>query len=224
MGDRNAHPGGPNMSQTRRYLLLGSGIVLLAAAFLISCYPGDELTVSDTNTVVTVFAKNTDFSGDSTYAMPDTVIHLVSEGDKDDISRAYDATILSDIVSNMDALGYTRVSDPAAADVHILTAVSVRDYTGYAYYGGYWGYWYGYYPTWGWYPYYPSGGVTYSYSVGTIFIMMTDPHQASSADKPAPPIWIAALNGLVDTGTNASRISKGIDQAFAQSQYLGEGK
>jgi len=103
--------------------------------------------------------------------------------------------------------------------------VNVRDYTGYAYYGGWWGYWYGYYPPgWGWYPYYPSGGVTYSYSVGTIFIMMTDPPRTTADGKPIPPIWIAAVNGLADKSTNSKRITKGIDQAFAQSQYLGEGK
>ena len=212
------------MSLTRRYFLLGGAILLLSVVLLISCYPGDELTVSETDTVVTAFDKNADFSTDSTYAMPDTVMHLVSEGDKDDITRKYDASILSQIASHMDALGYTRVTDPATADVHVLTAVNVRDYTGYAYYGGYWGYWGGYYGGWGgWYPYYPTG-VTYSYSIGTVFILMVDPNKTSTDDKPVPPIWIAAVNGMVDKNTNSNRITKGIDQAFAQSQYLGEGK
>jgi hypothetical protein len=108
--------------------------------------------------------------------------------------------------------------------VHVLTAVNVRDYTGYAYYGGYWGYWGGYYGGWGgWYPYYPTG-VTYSYSIGTVFILMVDPHKTATDGKPVPPIWIAGLNGLADKSTNSNRITKGVDQAFAQSQYLGEGK
>jgi hypothetical protein len=204
--------------------VLGGATVLLAAAIFISCYPGDELTVSDTDTVVTLFDKNAVFAGDSTYAMPDTVLHLVAEGERDDISRAYDSTLLSDIADNMAKLGYARVTDPAAADVHILTAVSVRDYTGYAYTGGWWNYWYGYYPPyWGWYPYYPTG-VTYEYSIGTVFILMMDPHKTTADDKPVPPIWIAALNGLADKSTNSKRISNGINQAFAQSKYLGEGK
>jgi hypothetical protein len=210
---------------SRRFIVLGATTILLGAALFICCYPGDELTVSDTDAVVTVFDKNADFSVENTYAMPDTIIHLVSEGDRDDISRAYDATILSQIASHMATLGYTRVLDPATADVNVLTSVNVRDYTGYAYYGGWWGYWYGYYPPgWGWYPYYPGGGVTYSYSVGTIFIMMTDPPRTTADGKPIPPIWIAAVNGLADKSTNSKRITKGIDQAFAQSQYLGEGK
>jgi hypothetical protein len=203
--------------------VLAAGILVLAL-FLVSCYPGDELTVSETDTVITLFDETADFSGMGTYAMPDTVVHLVEEGGKDDIPRVHDDDILSQVAANMDALGYTRVADPATADVHVLNAVSIRDYTGYAYYGGYWGYWYGGYPGWGWYPYYPSGGVAYSYSIGTLFIVMTDPHKPTSDGKVAPPIWIAGLNGLADKGSSANRIEKGIDQAFAQSQYLGEGK
>jgi len=213
------------MRFTQRHFVLGGACLLLSAALFLSCYPGDELTVSETDTVVTVFDKTAHFDSLLTYAMPDTVLHLVQEGDRDDISRKYDASILSQIASHMDALGYTRVINPANADVHVLTAASVRDYVGYAYYGGWWNYWYGYYPPyWGWYPYYPSGGVAYSYSIGTVFILMTDPHKTTADDKPVPPIWIAGLNGLVDSSTNAKRIEKGIDQAFAQSQYLGEGK
>ena len=136
------------------------------------------------------------------------VIHLPNGGD-----------------DQMDKLGYTKVDDPAVADVHVLPAVNVRDYTGYAYTGGWWNYWYGYYPPyWGWYPYYPGYGVSYDYSIGTLFILMIDPSQPVVGDKVPPPIWIAGINGLVDKSTNAKRIENGIKQAFAQSKYLGEGK
>jgi hypothetical protein len=210
---------------TRRYLVLGGATLLIAAAIFISCYPGDQLTVGETDTVVTLFDKTADFKTDSTYAMPDTVLHLVAQGERDDISRAYDKTILADIADNMAKLGYTKVANPANANVHMLVAVSVRDYTGVAYTGGWWNYWYGYYPPyWGWYPYYPSYGVTYDYSIGTVFTLMVDPHKPNVNDKPAPPIWIGAVNGLADKTTNSQRIQKGIAQMFAQSKYLGEGK
>jgi len=211
----------------RRYIVLGGALILFAAVIFISCYPGDELTVSETDTVVTLFDKNADFKSDSTYAMPDSVLHIVPEGERDDISRAYDDEILSDIAANMAKLGYTRLpeSQKGNANVHILPAVNVRDYTGVAYFGGWWSYWYGYYPPyWGWYPYYPSGGVTYEYSIGTLFILMMDPSKPVVDDKVPPPIWIGAINGLADKTTNANRIEKGIAQAFAQSKYLGEGK
>lgn len=212
------------MKHPRNYIPAGA-VALLALSLFISCYPGDELTVSETDTVVTLFDKTVDFADFDTYAMPDTVIHLVDDGDDDDVSRAYDDEILDNIADNMAALGFTRVVDPAAADAHILIAATVRDYVGYAYYGWYWDYWYGGYPpAWGWYPWYPSGGVAYSYSIGTILVTMTDPDRTDSSGERVPPIWSAGLNGLADKGTNAQRIERGIDQAFAQSRYLGEGK
>lgn len=213
------------MNNARKFIVVGGMALLLAAALLLSCYPGDELTVSDTDTVVTLFDKNADFKTKLTYAMPDTIIHLVSEGERDDVSRAYDKLILDRIHANMDALGFTEVPDPATAHVHVLTAATVRDYAGYAYYGWYWDYWYGGYPpSWGWYPWYPSGGVAYTYSTGTILVTMTDPKKTDSSGKRVPPIWSAGLNGLADKSSNAQRIERGIDQAFAQSRYLGEGK
>jgi len=213
------------MRLKQRHVVLGAATLLLAAGLFISCYPGDELTISETDTVVTLFDKNADFTPFTTYARPDEVQHLVAEGERDDISRAYDADILADIDDQMAKLGYTKVDDPAVADVHVLPAVNVRDYTGYAYTGGWWNYWYGYYPPyWGWYPYYPGYGVSYDYSIGTLFILMIDPSQPVVDDKVPPPIWIAGINGLVDKSTNAKRIENGIKQAFAQSKYLGEGK
>jgi hypothetical protein len=211
------------MRRPHTYILAGAVALLAVSLFLVSCYPGDELTVSETDTVITLFDKSVDFAGFNTYAMPDTIIHLVGDDDDDNVSRAYDDEILGGIEDNMQALGYTRV-DPATADAHILVSATVRDYVGYAYYGWYWDYWYGYPPGWGWYPWYPSGGVAYSYSVGTILVTMTDPDRTDSSDERVPPIWSAGLNGLADKGTNAQRIERGIDQAFAQSKYLGEGK
>jgi len=213
------------MHRFKRTHLAATALALAAAAALgLSCYPGDELTVADTDMVITLFDQKADFASKLTYAMPDTVIHLVGEGQDDDVSRAYDATVLDQIVSNMDRLGFTRVTDPATADVFMLTAATVTDYTGYAYYGWYWDYWYGYPPGWGWYPWYPSYGTTYSYSLGTILIVMSDPSAADAGEERVPPIWSAALNGYADKASNTQRIKNGVDQAFAQSQYLGAGK
>jgi hypothetical protein len=53
---------------------------------------------------------------------------------------------------------------------------------------------------------------------------MQDPDQVDATGNRVPPIWMAALNGLADRTTNSVRIENGLNQAFAQSQYLGEGK
>jgi hypothetical protein len=51
---------------------------------------------------------------------------------------------------------------------------------------------------------------------------MYDPNEGAAAEE-LRAVWGALLNGLASgsSGTNASRISQGIDQAFAQSPYLG---
>jgi hypothetical protein len=207
----------------RRHLAVVACAVLAAAALAISCYPGDELNVADTDVVITLFDPNADFSTKLTYAMPDTVVHIVGEDQEDDITRAYDSMVLNGVASNLEDLGFTRVDDPETADVLVVTAALAVDYSGYVSYGWYWGYWYGYPPGYGgWYPYYPSGGYSYSYTMGTVFILMMDPD--NGGEERTPPIWSAALNGIADTYTNSQRITAGIDQAFAQSQYLAAGK
>jgi hypothetical protein len=82
----------------------------------------------------------------------------------------------------------------------------------------------GCYPSWGyWYPYsgwcYP---VAYTYSTGTIVISMAEPDSQNEAQI----IWFAGINGILEGGTAgiSSRIDQNIDQAFNQSDYLGDGK
>jgi hypothetical protein len=200
-------------------------VALLAVAALLSCYPGDSLTASETDAVVTVFDPNADFSTRLTYAMPDTILHFLGEGLTDDISRAYDDEILAQVADNLEDLGFTAESDPSLADVYVLIGVATFDEYGYYYYDYcyYYCWWYGGYPGYGWYPYYPAGG-TYSYTIGTVLITMVDPGAADPAEEDLPPIWTAVLNGLADKGTNQKRILSGINQAFEQSAYLGEGK
>jgi hypothetical protein len=39
-------------------------------------------------------------------------------------------------------------------------------------------------------------------------------------DTVTPIYWAGALNGVLTSGSDASRITRGIDQAFEQSPYL----
>ena len=200
------------------------GAVLGVAMVLASCYPGDELTVSEADVVVTAFSETFDFGGATTYALADSVLHLVPEDEDDDITRAYDTVILSRIRDNMSDLGFTEVVDPAAADVLMVTAVSSSEYTGYYSYSPcyYYCWYYPYPPGWGWY--YPSYIGSYSYTVGTIFINMIERVDPAGSEGQIPVAWVAALNGLADQGSSATRIQAAIDQAFEQSKYLGAGK
>jgi hypothetical protein len=64
----------------------------------------------------------------------------------------------------------------------------------------------------------------YSYTVGTIFINMIERIDPTGDEDQIPVAWVAALNGVSDSGSNASRILAAINQAFEQSKYLGAGK
>jgi hypothetical protein len=195
-----------------------------AVAIISSCYPGDPLTVSEADVVVTAFGSEVDFADYQTYALADSVVHLVADGDDDDITRAYDSQRLASVKSKMDALGFTEVVDPAAADVIMAVAVSASDYTSYYSYSPCYYYcWYYPYPSgWGWY--YPPYVGGYSYTVGTIFINMIERIDPTGDEDQIQVAWVAALNGVSDSGSNASRIQAAINQAFEQSKYLGAGK
>ncbi len=207
---------------------LGLGLLILVVAALASCYPGDQLTVEEADVVVTLFDDTEDFSSLTTYAMPDSILHIVGTGDVDDISRAFDDEILAQVAANMNGVGFTRETDPALADVIMLVSITASDQVGYSGYpwGGYWGWYYPYPPDWGWgwYPWYGGGATIYTYRTGTVFMQMLDPARADSTQEKIPTVWVGALNGLVEGSQVEERIIDGINQAFAQSPYLGEGK
>ncbi|NUM62377.1 MAG: hypothetical protein HUU44_09555, partial [Ignavibacteriaceae bacterium] len=57
-------------------------IILIAATIVLlqSCYPGEELTYSDTDIVATFYDKEANFATKTTYAMPDTIYRLDENG------------------------------------------------------------------------------------------------------------------------------------------------
>jgi hypothetical protein len=193
-------------------------IIFIAAAIVVlqSCYPGDELTYSDTDIVATFYDKNADFANYNTYIMSDTIYTFNDENQSlvpaDDVTNETD--ILKRIKSNLKEIGFDSTSTPSEADVVIAVIVTSSTWVGGGCYYGYWSYWYPYY-SWC-YPVY------YTYDTGTIIIAMID----KSVTEERPGLWIATINGLL-SDSNAdlqSRINKNIDQAFSQSPYLGEGK
>jgi hypothetical protein len=93
--------------------------------------------------------------------------------------------------------------------------------------GYYWNYWWNYWGWWGywgpgWNPRYPWGGGVYSWTTGTVIIDMLNPI-SNPVFPNIPAVWNAMFNGLV-SGSDESilrRIETNIDQAFIQSDYLG---
>ncbi|WP_052272765.1 DUF4136 domain-containing protein [Flavihumibacter solisilvae] len=200
----------------------------LFAVILASCSPSYPDYVSDYDVVYTNQDKAYNFSGINTYFMPDSVVHITEGGTAD---HRYDRQILSSLKSNLDALGWTQLSETgqAKADVVVMAAASDQTWASCAYYCWYC-YW-GWYPGWGYYPPawgpgygwgYPTDIVCTSYSTGSVIVSIADPNLVSDADTTLPVKWMGILNGLLQ-GTDAEinqRIDKNIDQMFIQSPYL----
>ena len=199
-----------------------SMLLIIAAAlsmlFFNACYSDYGMTTADYDVVTTLYDPNYDFTKDSTYFMPDSIHHIVEEGEESDLSRKYDSFILEQVASHMSLRGFTRIADPTAPvpDVVItIRATSTDHYNAYSSY--YWGGYYGWY-----YPWY--GGTTvYTYSTGTILIDMLDVENFDIENEIYPVAWIAGINGLLgDTGTGTkNRLHTSISQAFIQSPYIG---
>jgi len=219
----------PAKTRFRGVLGLGAMTALLLALVLAGCYPGGPQDLGDTGLAITFKSPTADYSGLHTYAMPDTVLALINEGDdsSEPLDRRWDEDILTEIAANLESRGFVRILDPDETNVPDVVvqvgAVQSDAYLIFSYWG-YPGYGWGY-PGWGWgYPGYPSTGA-YKYKQGSITWTMLDIREldpASPDPDDATVIWVAGLNGaLSGTGSNPeSGIPNGIGQCFDQSTYI----
>jgi Domain of unknown function (DUF4136) len=206
---------------------VGACAAALAVAVLTaSCTPGSEITAAESDVVATLYDGAFDFGAIQSYALPDSIIHITGDTDDADsplLSRAYDDEIIARIAGELDAMGWTRVTDPSTADVVVLVGATARvDLASYSPWYGYWGWYYPYPGGWSWY--YPYPVVSYNYTIGTLVILMTDLDSANPNTETYEVPWVAAINGVLDddTADKQSRISRGIAQAFDQSPYLSD--
>ena len=192
-----------------RLKLFATALALSTGVAGAACYP-DRLDGVSYDIVASVHDSTADFGGANTYALVDTVIHLVIPGGGDNISRVVDPTILASIRSNMALRGYTEVS-ATTAELSVIAAVSSSEYTQY-----YWDYWCGIY----WYGcYYPPYYGSYTYTTGTLFVAMQD-RRGVGAAADGNLIWLSIGNGLLNTVPSPARVQDAINTMFAQSPYL----
>lgn len=199
----------------------------LAAVLIASCRKDPDFSDLDNDYLVfTSYDKNTDFAAVSTFFIPDSILLI---GDKaapvywkgetaDKIIDAY--------VENMNARGYSRVSDKTQAELGIQLSY-VEDtrffvnYTEPYWWWGYPGYWVpGYWGAWNdWYYSYP---VVYSYSVGSLLCEAVDLQTVRGNGKQLPVVWNAFMSGLL-SGSDTFDLAltlRAIDQSFEQSPYI----
>lgn len=202
-------------------------LVVSSMFVFVSCINDYNLTISDYDTALTLYNKSTDFASYKYFLLPDTVIHILPSGQRDDLSRQYDQLILQNIASNFGARGYVRISDTLAHKPDFVLATVAYSSTYVGYYYDWWSYWGWYYPYWPpGYGYYPPYSATYSYTTGTVVISMMDPKTSDIVNKQIVPVWFGHISGLLgDTyGSSQTRILNALNALFSQSPYLESGK
>jgi hypothetical protein len=166
-------------------------LILGSVVLLQACFPFGPEDIEDFDIVGTFYDENINFSTFKYYAMPDTIAKVENSV----VSKApgeFDALILSQVAANMGAAGYTRVNDPDSADMLLTLAIS-RD----------------------------GNTLDNNYDYGDYY--GDDYDYGSGGYYNRPSMWVGIINGVTEQSfTNVSRrLIELINQAFAQSTYLG---
>lgn len=203
-------------------------LIAFAAAGLLltSCEKDPDFDKMSTDlTVYTDYDNSVKFlEGNKTYFIPDSIYAPSSVTSERWLKGKTAEAIVGQIVKNLDAKGYKRITDDrkkGQADLGVqVTLVNqntqvtsiVSGY--YPWWGaGFWGGWWSgyYYPSW-----YP---VTYSYNTGSLVMEMVD--LQNKDDKKLPVVWRANCKGLFsgNTSVDTQLIQRSVDQAFNQPPF-----
>lgn len=195
-------------------------MALIGALVASGCYPSRVESIDDFDTATTLHAPGADFSTVGTYAIVDTIFEI-GDSSGPAIDHGFDASVLANLKTNLNALGWTEV-DEHTTQPDMMVAVAVTTSTNVGWAGGWYDWYYGWWGGWGWY--YPPVYYPYSYQTGTLLVGMVDTDGAGGGTVTVPVVWVAAINGVLRSTSSATvaRINELIDQAFAQSPYLGE--
>jgi len=200
-------------------------LIALAGIFIAACskYPTYTVNNEDLDMVWTEYDESVNFTEFKTYYVPDTLLidSTMSDEDKAYIQGYYE-DILVEINANMTALNYVRVDSSANPDIGMVISIVTQTNYVFSY-----SYWYYYPPYWG----YPGYGYSYpwatymgSYEEGALIFDMADLKNINHQSQNIKGMWSALVGGILTNRTStqiSKRLISGIDQAFAQSPYLG---
>ena len=192
------------------------------SAVVVSCEKDPDMSELDSDLAVyTDYDTKADFGNFQTYFLPDSILE----------AGEYKATywkdenamkIIDEVEKQMDARGYTRITDPEQKDqANIGLQLSYVAQSVNVVAGGYWGGWwdYGYWGPWwgGWYYPYP---ITYSYDTNTLVMEMVDLTNKDE-DSDIPVVWYVNASGAQYSGQyNIQLLVNSVKQAFSQSEYI----
>lgn len=210
-------------------MFLYAGLLLAVAG----CYPGEVTSLSELDAVVTFKNPETNYAALATYAIADTVVQIDEDSSNVQISHEFDKDIVAKVKARLNAYGFSELTwdvggvNPDTPDVFVLVSAVADTYTAYTYTPGYWwGYWGWYYPPCYYcYPGYPGYITSTKFDAGSLFVDLLETASFSPADSTVRFGWTASINGILGaTASNVQRVTAGLDQAFDQSPYLGDGK
>lgn len=204
-------------------ILLISAVALLALACQKEPYSQDS---DGEYLVYTSPAKDVNFSDFRTFDIADSVL-VIGQTKKPYYSKSNNALALIQAYrTNMEELGYIYLpSNPdAQLGIQVTYAEDTQRFVQY-YDDPYWwldypGYWpAGYWGNWtGWYYPYP---VTYTYTTNALITDMVN-LTAGEENGKLKIVWSCYIGGPASASINydVKRMTKAVDQAFAQSPYL----
>lgn len=202
--------------------------MFLSLFFLVSCQKEPDLNEMD-NEYMVYTQNDTSFSPEehSTFYIPDSIL-VISYSDKPEyMYNNISGKLIDAYVSNMEQMGYSRVTEKENADLGIqLSYISDTHYfTGYVsspyWWWGYPGYWDPFY--WGsWIGWGYSFSINYSYSENSLLAEMVDLKSVEDKKHKLPVVWNAYISGDLSgyTHFDVNRMLRGIDRTFGQSPYL----
>jgi hypothetical protein len=205
--------------RTKGFWAICAGVLSL----LWSCQPEpDSLRLLDELVVSTNYDNNVNFQTYSTFSIATDTIGLVSNRSNDTIiiqkENDFPRPVLQKVISNLNAIGYTRVNNSDNPDMRINVYV-VNDYNLFQqvvypsyYYPSYYGYGYGY---GSYYPYVN----TYATNTGSLVVEILDLKNVTPDNK-VKVIWGAYMGDVYSTIDLIKQAEHAIDQAFIQSPYL----
>jgi len=219
------------------------GSTLLAAIAVVGVF-GAMAACSDDNdiiipsgSVVTFADSSFDFTTLHTFALADTVAHLVNIGvNPVATTTAFDQTILSQVRADLLARGYTEIAEPSATrpDFVVLTGVSASDNYNAFITANWFTYW-GVSPVWTWlpggvdpswtiiYPWFnPGSVVTFQRSTLIVTIVPTTVQvNPLIAQKQIRAVWAGVATSLLgQQNITQTNVQNAINIMFQQSPYL----
>ena len=85
----------------------------LVCILLYACYPNVDISLEETDLVITNRETKVDFSQFSTYAIPDSIVKIIDGEAVDDPSVEFDKLVLETVKSNLKDIGYVESVNPS---------------------------------------------------------------------------------------------------------------